>query len=210
MPDYPYTYSTERLGKFIKRLRKIGVPDKATYSWLESLGYTSSNDRSFVKILKFLDFASSDGTPKDRWMDFRGRRHRKVMAEAVKDSYSELFDIYPEPCTKEVSDLTHFFSSQSTAGERTIKAKAQTFKILCDHCDFSDPPFGEEDGKEKQASNISLQRDSESDTRSVIDTINAGPEVHIDVQIHISPDSSPEQIDQIFESMAKHLYDKDE
>ncbi len=32
------------------------------------------------------------------------------------------------------------------------------------------------------------------------------PSVHIDVQIHISPDAPPEQVDQIFASMAKHLY----
>lgn len=31
------------------------------------------------------------------------------------------------------------------------------------------------------------------------------PKLHVDIQIHISPDSSPEQIDKIFESMAKHL-----
>jgi Family of unknown function (DUF5343) len=33
-----------------------------------------------------------------------------------------------------------------------------------------------------------------------------GPSVHVDVQVHISPDASAEQIDQIFASMAKHLY----
>ncbi|MCA8007971.1 DUF5343 domain-containing protein [Burkholderia cenocepacia] len=33
------------------------------------------------------------------------------------------------------------------------------------------------------------------------------PKLHIDVQIHISPESSAEQIDKIFESMAKHLKD---
>ncbi|MBN7821290.1 hypothetical protein [Bowmanella yangjiangensis] len=33
------------------------------------------------------------------------------------------------------------------------------------------------------------------------------PRLHIDVQVHISPESSPEQIDKIFESMAKHLKD---
>jgi hypothetical protein len=32
------------------------------------------------------------------------------------------------------------------------------------------------------------------------------PTVHIDLQIHISPEASPEQIDIIFASMAKHLY----
>lgn len=31
------------------------------------------------------------------------------------------------------------------------------------------------------------------------------PAIHIDVQVHISPDSSPEQIERIFASMAKHL-----
>jgi hypothetical protein len=31
------------------------------------------------------------------------------------------------------------------------------------------------------------------------------PNLHINIQIHISADSSPDQIDQIFASMAKHL-----
>lgn len=34
------------------------------------------------------------------------------------------------------------------------------------------------------------------------------PTVHIDIQIHIAADAKLEQIDQIFASMAKHLYDK--
>jgi hypothetical protein len=31
------------------------------------------------------------------------------------------------------------------------------------------------------------------------------PAIHIDVQVHISPDTTPEQIDKIFASMSKHL-----
>jgi len=34
------------------------------------------------------------------------------------------------------------------------------------------------------------------------------PTMHIDVQIHIAADAKPDQIDQIFASMAKHLYGK--
>jgi hypothetical protein len=34
----------------------------------------------------------------------------------------------------------------------------------------------------------------------------AGPTVHLDIQIHIPAAASPEQIDHIFASMAKHLY----
>jgi hypothetical protein len=36
---------------------------------------------------------------------------------------------------------------------------------------------------------------------------SGAPSLHIDIQVHISPESSPEQIDKIFASMAKHLKD---
>ena len=35
-----------------------------------------------------------------------------------------------------------------------------------------------------------------------------GPTVHLDIQIHIPADATPDQIDQIFSSMARHLYAK--
>ena len=35
---------------------------------------------------------------------------------------------------------------------------------------------------------------------------NNRPALHVDIQVHIDPTSSAEQIDQIFASMAKHLY----
>jgi hypothetical protein len=35
-----------------------------------------------------------------------------------------------------------------------------------------------------------------------------GPNIHLDIQIHIPIDASSEQIDQIFASMARHLYQK--
>lgn len=37
----------------------------------------------------------------------------------------------------------------------------------------------------------------------------SGPSLHIDVQVHIDSSATTEQIDQIFASMAKHLYGKD-
>jgi hypothetical protein len=39
-----------------------------------------------------------------------------------------------------------------------------------------------------------------------IGNINAFPSIHLDIQIHISSDAKPEQIDQIFLSMSKYLY----
>ena len=38
--------------------------------------------------------------------------------------------------------------------------------------------------------------------------VAVAPSLHIDVQIHIAADAKPEQIEKIFESMAKYLYNK--
>jgi hypothetical protein len=39
--------------------------------------------------------------------------------------------------------------------------------------------------------------------------VTRGPEVHIDIQVHIDPAAPAEQIDAIFASMARHLYGRD-
>jgi hypothetical protein len=47
---------------------------------------------------------------------------------------------------------------------------------------------------------------SETETPHKQPPFSKGPDVNINLQIHISADASSDQIDQIFASMAKHLY----
>ncbi|MGH7484872.1 MAG: hypothetical protein ACREMY_04585, partial [bacterium] len=48
--------------------------------------------------------------------------------------------------------------------------------------------------------------DSRSGAREDISS-RRGADIHLDIQIHIPANASAEQIDQIFASMSKHLYD---
>jgi hypothetical protein len=36
-----------------------------------------------------------------------------------------------------------------------------------------------------------------------------GPSVHLNIEVHISPDLSPEQIEKVFEAMGKHIFRRD-
>ena len=65
-------------------------------------------------------------------------------------------------------------------GNQTVPAEAQHFETTTLHA-----PMGGQPPKAARGST---------------------PNLHIDVQVHISADASVEQIDQIFASMAKHLY----
>jgi len=84
--------------------------------------------------------------------------------------------------------------------------------------DFNSAPKGKSESIPRLKQNSPSPRDKEAKTNianiaSVTPTVEAKqekqsnfqPKIHIDVQIHISPESTADQIDQIFASMAKHL-----
>jgi hypothetical protein len=58
------------------------------------LGFTSTNDRLFIGILKDLGFLSRDGVPQPRYFEFLDRpRSKQILAEAIRETFSDLFAI---------------------------------------------------------------------------------------------------------------------
>lgn len=209
MAKFPYTNVTGKLPAFLDHIRKVKVPDKATQKWLRTIGYTSSNHRTFVKILKYLGFAQQDGATTERWRKFRGKKHKKVLAKAIRESYRELYDVHPEAHRVSREKLIHFFRENSESGAQVVKRIVRTFQVLCEEASFED--FQEAPAETQQAE-ASAKKPAES-ARSQEATQGfqgTAPEIHIDVQVHISPDCSADQIDQIFQSMAKHLYHEED
>ena len=213
--SFPYVNVPSKLKDFMQEVRKIGVPDKTTFSWLESLGYKSSNDRSILKILPFIGFTDDSGKPTDTWLSYRGADHKKVLASAIIEGYSDLYKTYPDAHTRDETTLDSFFSTKSTAGKQVISRTVKTFAILCELADFDGiqstsphPPVKQS----KPQGIVSKPIESQKTRTDVAVTSNPPatgqdkPSLHIDIQIHISPDASADQIDQIFASMAKHLY----
>ena len=62
------------------------------------------------------------------------------------------------------------------------------------------------DSIEKPINDTSVESVDPVEGNGQITRPNNRPALHIDIQVHIDPTSSAEQIDQIFASMAKHLY----
>lgn len=58
---------------------------------------------------------------------------------------------------------------------------------------------------EQPKDEVVVQEKTQKVSRNEITEKSGFPNLHINIQIHISADSAPEQIDQIFASMAKHL-----
>jgi hypothetical protein len=206
MVDYAYTVVTGRIKDLLAKVRSTGRPPKLTVAHLKTLGFTSSNDASLIGVMKFIGFVDSNGIPTPVWNEYRGAKYRQVLASAIRTGYADLFATYPDANVRTNTELSHVFSTSSAGGAQVIAKTVATFKALVDEADWSA-------GSEPTTTSLPtgpLHHPAAAiappPPHQVSASRSAGPEVHIDIQIHISPDSSHDQIDKIFESMAKHLY----
>lgn len=206
MADYLYTTVPGKIKPLLDKIRHVGIPPKASVAWLKTIGFTSSNDTSLLPILKVIGFTDATNVPTGNWSTFRGSHHKKILGDAIKVGYADLFSVYPDASQTANSDLEHVFSLSSSAGKQVIRKTIATFKALCECAEFVNTD-GHAPSNPNAASLAPVVAQTPPTTPStIVNKSSLSPSVHIDIQIHISAEASTDQIDQIFKSMGKHLY----
>lgn len=208
MADYPYMNATSKIEEFFSRIKRMGAPPSVTKEWLDSIGFTSQNDRRIKRVLEHIDFIDSSGSRTSKWDDYLEKSKAKtVMAGAIREGYSTLFDTYPDANQRTDEELNSFFwSTDKTLSPNTVRIMVSTFKALCSMADFSSSSDnGSSTVENAHAVSVNADAPLVAPPQNVE---SPAPTLHIDFQVHIAADAPPEQIDQIFESMAKHLYGK--
>lgn len=208
MADFPYAAVPSKLSTLLEKIQTVGVPTKADTSWLKTHGFKSSNDPSALRVLEFIGFIDATKQPTDQWKNYRHKaKSNSVLGAAIKQGYSVLYEDLPEAHQSSDDDLKNFFRVHSTAGEQAISRTVKTFQELCSLADFSGTSAnGAGSGGNGNASQLNVSEPLVAQPQSIE---SPAPTLHIDFQVHIAADAPPEQIDKIFESMAKHLYGKD-
>ena len=206
MEEFQYVTVPKRLAAFLEKIKGVSIPETASMGWLKEIGFTSSSHQSFPKILQSIGFVDSSRKPTEKWRQFRDKSQSgKVIAAAIEEGYSKLFQVYPDAHLRNDDELVNFFRSHTKAGDRTVRRTANTFKTLCSLADFGQTQESGDDPESPSAPLPSQEQSPQPNLGSRAPT----PAQNIDIQITISSDSSPEQIKQIFESMSKHLFNQD-
>jgi hypothetical protein len=206
MGDFTYTTVPGKIKPILDKIRHVGIPPKVNASWLKTLGLKSSNDATLIGVLKAVGFIDASGIPTSVWSTYRGAHHKQALGEAIRKGYAELFAVYPDAWQRSNTELEHVFSTSSAAGKQVITKTVATFKALCESAEFA--PIDEQSEPLVQTGPMHVPAATAAavPARIANSGTSGGPSVHIDIQIHISPEASIDQIDQIFKSMAKHLY----
>jgi hypothetical protein len=142
LPD-SYTIKPKSIPAYFDAILDAQPPERFTVKFLENLGFTSTNDRLFLGILKDLGFLNRDGTPQPRYFDFLDRsRAKQVLADGIREAFSDLFAINTganELSSKDVRNkLRTLYAGRKT--DLVIGNIANTFKALCEYADFSEQP----------------------------------------------------------------------
>ena len=203
MGDFVYTTVAGKIKPLLDKIKTVGVPAKVTHAWLKTIGFTSSNDSSLIGVLKVAQLIDASQAPTALWQKFRGSEGAAGLAEGIKTGYAELYGVYPDAHGRSNNDLENVFSQSSKAGKQAISKAVATFKNLAKEADFSKSgPTGSAEAQHLETTTLHAPVEGQPPRKAR----GAAPNLHIDVQVHISADASVEQIDQIFASMAKHLY----
>lgn len=204
MAEYVYTTVPGKIKSLLSKIKDVGIPDTATQAWLKSIGFGSTNDRSLLNVLRVVGLVDENKKPTEAWRQFRGSSGAKVLARGILEGYRDLYKVYSDAHNRPNADLESVISTATTAGKQAIGKAVATFKALAAEADFNGA--GEEPSADESSTGPMHAPVSTGPTKAGPARPNSGPSLHIDMQVHISPDATPQQIDQIFASMAKHLY----
>lgn len=132
-----YLASVKNVPSIFQKMQDGVPPERFHVDHLKGIGFTSSNDRAFIPLLKDLGFLTSDGQPTQRYRDYRDRaRSKAVMAEALREAYPDLFQINEIITKADREAVTGRFKSLHDSSDRVAEAQSSTFFALLDLADL--------------------------------------------------------------------------
>ncbi len=215
LPD-SYTLKAGSIPAYFNAMLDAQPPERFSLKFLEKLGFTSTNDRLFIGILKDLGFLNRDGQPQPRYFDFMDRtRSNQVLAEGIRDAYADLFAINTKAneftAQEAKNKLRTLYAGKKT--DLVIGNVAKTFRALCDHADFSSSPLSKkvhEDNDVGVNQPQSGQEREQQQRQPLEEAVHPSGKIKVSgLQYHINivlPDSRDQAVfDAIFKSLREHL-----
>jgi hypothetical protein len=135
--NVPYMPSVKNLHSILDAAQHASVPETFSYEFLRDLGFSSSNDRSVIKVLKYLGMLDTSGRPQTSYKDFVDHtKTRQILAQRLKAAYDDLYTSHKQAHEKTVDELKGWFRSKTGKGDAVAWKMATTFKSLADYADF--------------------------------------------------------------------------
>lgn len=200
-----YLTSTKNLPAIFTAMQGAQAPEKFTQSFLESLEFKSTSDRLIIGLLKVLGFLDDTGKPKDRYFRFLDQtQSAKVIAEAIRDAYQDLFKVNVKANEMTKSDVINKLKTlgQGQISDSVLDKMAMTFTALVKLGDFQST--GVTSPTPAQLDTQTDEGQGNSKFQPEHPTLKLGGLVY-NIQIVLPESRDPAVYDALFQSLRRHL-----
>lgn len=200
-----YLTSVKNLPDIFAAMQGAQAPDKFTQSFLESLEFKSTSDRLTIGMLKALGFLDDTGKPKERYFRFLDQTQgAKVIAEAVRDAYQDLFKVNTKANEMTKSDVINKLKTlgQGQISDSVLDKMAMTFTALVKLGDFQSTSAPAPAPIPQDTRNNEEQADKKPPAEH--GTLKLGGLVY-NIQIVLPESRDPAVYDALFQSLRRHL-----
>ena len=223
-PTIPVGHFLTLRGQF-----KKSIPSTISSNYLATIlnmteAAANANILPGLKQIKLIDNdgkVNSDRAKKFRDDELYSAFCKEVMIESYPKGLLEIFTEIPNDKTS----IKRWFMNHSGVGENAAGKFASMFALLLEAnpnkvSDTKPSTNGTKPKEVKVKAKVSpivetrttvVQTEVEQPKHNASSTNHTqthNPEVHVNVQVHISSDATNEQIEKIFESMGKHLFNR--
>jgi hypothetical protein len=202
-----------QLNEFFKTLRQGQAPQKFNRQFLKDIDFKSSNHMQFIPLLKGLGLLTPDGSPTERYKQFLdGTKWRRVLAEAVRDAYSDIFVLKARPVASDKDMIAGKFKSTYNLSDTAADRAARTFLKLLELAD-QEVVYGEKQVPATLPISPALDESgaavSQPSPGSLPGANGTKPEMglHYNIQIHLPATKDIEVYNAIFKSLRSHIVD---
>lgn len=198
-----YYQNLGRLPDFFQQIRDAQAPEQLTQKLLKDWGFTSSNDRALIPLLKTLGFLTGDGRPTERYQSFRNQsQSKKVLGQAIREAYNDIFLIKQNPKASDKDAIQGKFKSYHNTSDLVANHMTKTFLALLELADISEPAVAPEGGGVKEEPSDIVLEPLQSHSK-----VSGLSGLHYNIQIHLPATKDVEVYNAIFKSLKEHLID---
>ncbi len=200
------------------------IPGTITTNYLSSvLGGTENSARTnIMPSLLMIGLIDQDGkVNQDHAKKFRDDDHYRQYCLDIKEAIypQEVRDAFPDS-DSDRARVVNWFQNYTGVGISGARRMAAFYLLLCEanpekKKEIKETPVKVARTKKatkkgpKEDSSQKDEIDKSSKQKKQTQDQQKLPGLNINIQVHISSDATPDQIDQIFASMAKHLYNRE-
>jgi hypothetical protein len=139
-PNVAYMPSSGKIHDILNGIQKAAVPEVFGVDFMKDMGFTSSNDRAMIRVLRYLGMIDSAGRPQSSYREFMDHTKAKtVLAARLRTAFDDLFASNKDAQAKTAAQLKGWFKTKTGAADTVAEKMAYTFKSLADYADWTTP-----------------------------------------------------------------------